>query len=258
MTGDGRRVTALVLAGSRGPDDPVARQAGVTHKALAPVAGVPMLARVLGALRASPSVARIALCIDRAAAPGGIGPDILLVEPGATPSASVALALERLADPLPLLVTTADHALLTPDMVEHLCAHAPDDADACVGLAAATTIRRAYPETQRTYYRFAGEGYSGCNLFLLRTPQARRIAAFWSDMERHRKRPWRLVAAVGPLTLLRFVTGTLSLEAALRQLSKAAGATIRAVDMPFAEAAIDVDKPSDLELAERILAERPS
>lgn len=256
MSSGGRRVTALILAGSRGPDDPVARQAGVTHKALALVAGVPMLSRVLSALKAAPSVARIALCIDRAAAPGDIGPDILLIEPGATPGASVALALERLADPLPLLVTTADHALLTPDMIEHLCARAPSDADACVGLASATTIRRAYPETQRTYYRFAGEGYSGCNLFLLQTPQARRIVAFWSEMERHRKRPWRLVAAVGPLTLLRFLMGMLSLDDALRRLSQAAGAKVRAVDMPFAEAAIDVDKPADLELAERILERR--
>lgn len=251
-----RRVTALVLAGSRGADDPVARQVGVTHKALAPVAGVPMLSRVLSVLRESQSVARIVLCMDRASVPHDIGPDIELIEPGATPSASVALALERLVNPCPLLVTTADHALLTPAMVEHLCARAPTDADATVGLATATTIRNAYPETQRTYYRLAGEGYSGCNLFLLQRPQARRLADFWSEMERHRKRPWRMVAAVGPLTLLRFLTGTLSLEAALRQLSQLAGATVRAVDMPFAEAAIDVDKPADLALAERILAQR--
>jgi CTP:molybdopterin cytidylyltransferase MocA len=75
-------------------------------------------------------------------------------------------------------------------------------------------------------------------------------------MERHRKRPWRLVAAIGPLTLLRFLAGRLTLDAALRRLSRIVGATVRAVDMPFAEAAIDVDKPADLALAERILAQR--
>jgi hypothetical protein len=30
---------------------------------------------------------------------------------------------------------------------------------------------------------------------------------------------------------------------------------VRAVEMPFAEAAIDIDKPADLTLAERILAQ---
>lgn len=256
MTSGERRVTALVLAGSRGRDDPVARQAGVTHKALAAVAGVPMLLRVLRTLRASPAVGRIALCIDRTAIAdvAEIGDDVQVIEPDATPGASVARALAEIADAPALLVTTADHALLTPAMVEHFCAGVPADAEVAVGLASAATIRSAYPETQRTYYRFAGEGYSGCNLFLLRGPRARRAAAFWSEMERHRKRPWRLVAAIGPLTLARFMTGTLGLEAALWRLSRAAGAEIRAVEMPYAEAAIDVDKPADLELAERILA----
>ena len=36
------------------------------------------------------------------------------------------------------------------------------------------------------------------------------------------------------------------------------GATVRAVELPFAEAAIDVDKPADLKLAARILARRAS
>ena len=47
-------MNALILAGSRGPDDPMARAAGVSHKALLPVAGVPMLLRVVEALRALP------------------------------------------------------------------------------------------------------------------------------------------------------------------------------------------------------------
>jgi CTP:molybdopterin cytidylyltransferase MocA len=56
--------------------------------------------------------------------------------------------------------------------------------------------------------------------------------------------------------LLRFLLGALSLEAAMRRLSRIIGATVCAVEMPFAEAAIDVDKPADLTLAERILAQR--
>ena len=64
------------------------------------------------------------------------------------------------------------------------------------------------------------------------------------------------MAAIGPLTLLRFLLGRLTLAAAVQRLSAIIGASIAAVEMPFAEAAIDVDKPSDLALAERILAGR--
>jgi hypothetical protein len=75
-------------------------------------------------------------------------------------------------------------------------------------------------------------------------------------MERYRKRPWRLVAAIGPVPLLRFLAGGLSIDAAAGRLSRITGARVRIVEMPFAEAAIDIDKPADLALAERILAQR--
>ena len=263
MSATDRRCTALILAGSRGPDDPVAHHAGCTHKALVPVAGVPMLLRVARTLRQAPSVGRLVLCIDRPALmhlpepdAAGLLSDVQIIEPGASPSASVRQALEQIPDASALLVTTADHPLLTVAMVEHFCAAVPANADVAVALATTTTIKRGYPDSIRTYYRFGGEGYSGCNLFLMRGPAAAKVAAFWSEMERYRKRPWRLVAAIGPLTLLRFLLGALSLDAALRRLSHIVGATIRAVEMPFAEAAIDVDKPADLALAERILAAR--
>ena len=61
MTG----VTALVLAGQRRGTDPMAAAAGVSHKALLPVAGVPMLLRVVSALRSTPGIARIVVSIDK-------------------------------------------------------------------------------------------------------------------------------------------------------------------------------------------------
>ena len=263
MSAPARRYTALILAGSRGADDPVARHAGQTHKALVPVAGVPMLLRVARTLRQAPSIGRLVVCIDRPTFAqlnetfiADLGPDVANIEPSTTPSASVRRALEELTGALPLLMTTADNVLLSPQMVEHFCAAAPADADLVVALATETTIRRAYPDSIRTYYRFGGEGYSGCNLFLARTSAVMKIATFWSELERHRKRPWRLVAAIGPLTLLRFLLGMLDLEAAMHRLSGIVGATVRTVEMPFAEAAMDVDKPADLALAEAIIGRR--
>ena len=44
-------VAALVLAGSRPGGDPLLASSGLTSKALLPIAGVPMLARVLAALQ---------------------------------------------------------------------------------------------------------------------------------------------------------------------------------------------------------------
>ncbi len=258
---------ALVLAGSRGPTDPVASAVGLPHKALVPVDGVPMLERVVDTLFASHGIEHIILCSDRALAEHGFGPAltraidagrITLAEPKPSPSESVAHVLEGPADEIayPLLIATADHPLLTTPMVEHLLTNAPPSADLVIGLAGAEVIKASYPDAIRTFYRFKGQGYSGCNLFLAATPKARRVVDFWRRMERHRKRPLRLIASIGVLPLLRFVLGRLGIEDALSHLSRRIGAEIGMVDMPFAEAAIDVDKPGDLDLAEAILKSR--
>ena len=74
--------------------------------------------------------------------------------------------------------------------------------------------------------------------------------------EQFRKRPWRLVSVFGPLTLVRFLLGRLDLETATRRASRAIGAAIAVIRMPFPECAIDVDRPADLALATQILERR--
>ena len=257
--------TALVLAGSRGPDDPVARTCGVQHKCLAPVAGVPMAVRVVEALVACPAVGRIAIALEDstliddlpALHPLIAAGRCALLATAATPSLSVQRALDELTDPLPLLVTTGDHPLLTPEIVAHFGAAARSSgADLVAGLTPASAIRKAYPEAERTYLRFRDERYSGANLFAIMAPDGRRAVAFWRRVEQERKRPWRLVRAFGWRSLIGYLLGRLTLDDAMIRASQVVGAQIAAVIMPQAEAAIDVDKPADLALVETILAGR--
>ena len=257
--------TALVLAGSRGPDDPVASAAGVAHKCLVPVAGVPMAVRVVETLAACPGVDRIAVALEDPALlddlpalrPLIAAGRCTLVPTAATPSLSVQRALDELTDPLPLLVTTGDHPLLTPEIVTRFCRAARGTgADFAAGLTPASAIRRAYPGAKRTYLRFRDERYSGANLFAVLKPEGRRAVAFWRRVEQERKRPWRLVRAFGWRPLVAYVLGRLTLDDAMARASRVIGARIAAVVMPQPEAAIDVDKQADLELVETILAQR--
>jgi GTP:adenosylcobinamide-phosphate guanylyltransferase len=253
-------LTAVVLAGRRGGVDPVAAAAGISHKALVPVAGVPMLARVLAALRATPAVTRIVVVIEAPeSALATLPPETLegvqLCPAALSPSLSVAAVLERFG--APLLVTTADHALLTPAMVSHFLAASPPGADATAALARDKVILAAYPGTRRTWLRFRDGAFSGCNLFLLRNaPAAGGAVAFWRRVEQDRKRPLAMIRLLGPLAVLRFALGIMPLSAALKALSRRVGARLAVVEMPFAEAAVDVDKPEDLALAEAILAKK--
>ncbi|MGH6874563.1 MAG: hypothetical protein ACREDW_06070, partial [Aestuariivirgaceae bacterium] len=92
------------------------------------------------------------------------------------------------------------------------------------------------------------------NLYGFNTPAALKILDHWHRVEGDRKRPWRLVRSFGISPLLRYALGTLTLSAAFDAASRTLGLRVTPILLPFAEGAIDVDKPADLELAERILA----
>jgi GTP:adenosylcobinamide-phosphate guanylyltransferase len=244
---------ALVLAGSRGVSDPVAAYADVSDKALIEIGGQTMLARVIAALKAA-GAANIHVSYSSEAVrdeADALGVIPLAAAPG--PSASVSDGLAKAG--APLLVTTADHALLRPEWIAAFLAAIPADADVAAMLARRPAIERDAPPTRRTYLCFADGDWSGCNMFWLATPAADAALALWSEVERDRKRPWRIVRRLGPGLLLRYALGRLSLADALGALGRRVGVTARVVESPSGLAAVDVDKPADLDLVRSILGE---
>ena len=101
---------------------------------------------------------------------------------------------------------------------------------------------------------FREGGYCGCNLYAFVTRTGREAIGFWTRMEQRRKQPARIARALGPLTLLRYLLRRLSLEDAMARLSRLCGARVTFVELPYGEAAIDVDKPEDLAVVEALVA----
>ncbi|WP_293677834.1 nucleotidyltransferase family protein [uncultured Phenylobacterium sp.] len=242
---------ALVLAGSRaGAADPVAAYAGAAHKALIVLQGRTLLARVVGALRDA-EASRIAVVSSHpevrieAARLGVEG-----LDEAAGPSLSVAAAAGHLGTPL--LVTTADHALLEAAWVQRFLADVPVGADVAALVAARATVEAAAPSTQRTWLKLSDGHWSGCNLFYLANERALGVVDLWRRVEAERKRPWRQAQILGAGMLLRYATGRLSLEDAAGRLGELAGVRAAVVQSPFGLASVDVDKPADLDLVRRI------
>ncbi len=257
-----RRLTALVLAGTRAGGDPMAAEARVSHKALIEVAGRTMIERVVGALAGLADVERIVVAIEQAQVLGGL-PGLappscitpistLPAEPGG-PSATLAAAL--VAEGTPLLVTTADNALLQTDWLREFLAACPDDADVVAALARRDAVEAAAPHTKRTWLRFADGDFSGCNLFLLAGPRSAGVIAFWQTLEQERKRPLRMVRRLGLLFALRYLVGRLTLAMAADRIGQlGGGARVAFVALGDGRAAIDVDKPDDLRLVRELAA----
>jgi CTP:molybdopterin cytidylyltransferase MocA len=254
--------TAIVLAGQRPGVDPLADAYGQHWKALVPIDGEAMLSRVAKTLLASPSIAHILIAAQH--------PEALFVgdcawlaqEPRiatAISSSGIAVSVAKFAGtpaaPWPVLVTTADHPLLTPAMVEAMIAGATN-ADVAVGVVSARTLLAAYPGNKRTWLKFAGNHWTGANLFALVCEKARGPLLAWSEVERDRKKAFKLIWHFGPWLAARAATRTITLAGALAKAGRTLGAIVKPVALPFAEAGIDVDKPSDHELATRILRAR--
>ena len=250
--------TAILLAGSRPGVDPFAANYGTDLKALISVGGVPMVARPASALLAAPEVSKVRVLAQqpariREALPEDIR---LTVEPsGATIAATLDAILSDPSTSFPLLVTTADHALLDTGMIADFCAQAKG-ADVAIGLVERAALMARLPDSQRTWLKFRGGAYSGANLFAFGSAKAAKAIALWRSVEQDRKKGWRMIAALGPALLLGWVLRLRTLDQTLSSVSRRLGISVRKVELANPLAAVDVDKNADHALVTAILEGR--
>jgi len=265
MSKKNSKFTAIILAADRSSGDPVTEATGAPCKSLSPVGGVPMVMRVIEALEASSEVDFCILC--------GPSKEIINQSPELsqaltkdsirwmphreTPSTSTYEALQQIDQEKPVLVTTADHALLTPQIVDYFCSQARNtDYDLAVGLASYEMLSKAFPNCRRTVTKLKDGSFCSCNLFAFLTPKSYSAADFWRQVEQQRKKPWRIVSICGWITVLRFLLGQLTMKEGLRRISRRMGLKAGAIMMVQPEAAVDVDTVEDLALANKIIADR--
>lgn len=259
--------TTILLAGDR-PADVLAKQSPGGRKALLLLQGRPMILYVLETLLAAQYVGDIVVVANRVAEiesnaelkalVAAAGGRVSFREGAGSPATSVLKTMEEMRFTGAVLVTTADNPLLSVATLETFCAAVSADPaiEAAVGLARETEIRAAYPNVKRTYIRLGGEGYSGCNLFALTPGAGPKAARAWSEVEGRRKKPWQLILHFGVGTLLRAVCGWLDLEGAMRAVSKSMGLSVRAIILKDPVAAMDVDRPDHIPMANAVLAAR--
>ena len=243
----------LILAGQReGVIDPLCALTGEPCKALIPILGRPMLEYVLDALQA----AGLAPPFHISGCDASVDARTVQSPSAPGPAGSAAAALKSGLS-FPVLLTTADHPLLTPQMIQEFITKAQAaGADFCVGLAEEAVIQPAYPDVKRTYMRFADKAVSGCNLFYIANKDGLAAIEFWKDAQHFRKQPLKLARKISLPLFWRYFRGKLTLGEALDYASKTLGITAAPILMSQPEAAIDVDKPADKTLVEQILSQR--
>ncbi|MFW5634223.1 MAG: NTP transferase domain-containing protein [Erythrobacter sp.] len=259
-----RSVTALVMAGKRsGALDPLAAAAGVAQKAVVPVNGVPMIERVVAAVAACPEVAAIRIVAHDKDEIAAIPAIAALVEEGRLAFAegrfnivdSVLSGAEGVE--FPLLITTADNCLVTPEGYSEFIAKCrAEDAQGAAGLARREAVQEADPLGQTRFYEFSDGGYSNCNMYWIGSRVALAAAEIMREGGQFVKYPRRIIKAFGLMNLVRFRLGWGSKEKLFAQISRRFGFKLVPIVLSDGHYAIDVDNERTLAVTEKILKRR--
>jgi CTP:molybdopterin cytidylyltransferase MocA len=254
---------ALVLAGSRGGIDPVAEVSRKSVKAFAEIGGRPMIERVLSTLHSSGLFDSIQVSLPAGLPLAEECPqldqwiqtgEVIRQNPAASPSESVLEVLERIEDGGTLVVTTADHPLLTVEsLTTFLDRFRAGQAGASAALTSADAIRERYPDMRRTALRFRDGNLAGCNLFAFAGSAGVPVVRFWRQLEQHRKNPLRVARFLGFGALVLYQFRLLTLGGAIRRLEKKTGVNLLAIRLDDPHMGIDVDTPEDLQRVRAIL-----
>ena len=263
------KLSALVLAGTRDSEyDEVAQAAGVSCKAFAHIDNTPMIERVINTLTGNSSIHNIIVSLPKNISIETESPnlnkkienkEIGRIDSDISPVRSILKFIKSSKNDETLLVTTADHALLSANILDNfITQYDSKKYDAAVAVLPLDILVKKYPLLNRTRLNFSDGAFKGCNLFLFKNEQsAEIILKFWQKIEMHRKRPLKMIWALGPFLLLRYAIGQLSLQNALAALGQKTGLKLQAIMLTQPEAAIDVDSRTDLDFVRSIATSQP-
>lgn len=254
------RYRVVVLAAQRdGTLDPLAAEAGVTHKCLVPIGGLPLLSHVLSALGEVGDIDSVRISVENGAAEQ-LRPIAALsglpVE-FTTAADNIADSVYRAAEGAagPVIVTTADNVLLTPAAVRQVMDELAAGSDTAVALARKEAVLAAHPQGQRRFYRFSDGEFSNCNLYGL-SQRGLKLAEAFREGGQFKKNPMRIARAFGLLNLLLLRFALVSLARAMRRLSRRFGVKVTAVVLADGAHAIDVDNRRTYDIAAELLDRR--
>lgn len=259
-------LTALVLAASRkGGQDPLAGRQNKSHKCLIELDGIAMIERVVQMLMDSGCFDRILISIENETPLRELEATRRWLDDG---DIEVVRSAENLADSLislapradqllPMVVTTADNAMHTPELMRDFVAgFLEKGGDAAVAVTTEESVQAEYPDEKIMYFRFRDGGYSFCNLFGIATLGGLEAARIFRTGGQFRKRPRRILKIFGLMPLILYKFRLAGLDAVIRRISKKFGITINMVRLNYGFGPIDIDNEKTFAIGERTLKKR--
>ena len=247
-------IDAVVLAG--GPQDDVALlQPGAPNKAFVEIGGVALVTRVLQAL-ASARVIRRRIVV---APPSMRGDEALALADELRPdgvriSESLRNGVAGLEPRANVLIVASDLPILSAESVLDFIERIERlDADVVYGCVERSVHLARYPEVPHTWARMRDGTFCGGGMVGMKPRALPLLERFIERLGAARKDPFKLASLFGWQMLLRFAARRLTIQQAELRATKILGAPVRAAVSPYPETAVNVDRVSDVALAQRLV-----
>ena len=240
-------MNAVITAGAPIGGD-FAELAGVSFKALAPMRGRTLLDGTIEALH-QVGIERIAVVGGDDVARSCAGRVTRIVPDAGSGAGNVLAALDAWNDDgAPLLYLTCDMPYVDATSLRDFLDRAPRDTLAMPLTEHAQFVQR-FPDAPAAGITLAGERVVNGGVFLIPADASPRIRSFATQLFDARKAPWRMATIAGPLLLLRFMFGRLSIAQLEQRAKDVLHMNVLAVRDAAPELAYDVDVADDYRYA---------
>ena len=245
---------AVILAG--GPIPSALRGVtDATERALISLQGRPLLEHVLESLRGVPPITGL-ICVATPRALESLPSDVRGIASGELLSENLFKGA-RAAKGDRVLIVTGDLPLATGQTwMQFLDGAAVNLLEAAYPIVSKANCDEQFPGGTRTYASLSDGQFTGGNAFLLPRAQLESLETLISEAFAARKNPFALARMLGAGFIARALSKRLSIGDVEEKVSKMIRCRAGAVQMSDASIAFDVDKPSDLETAARVLQAR--
>lgn len=249
---------AFILAGGRAPW--LMETAGTDIRALAPIHQKRMIDYVLKAMLDSKRFRKIVIAIETDAInalEGTLPENVFLCPAGKDLPATCIAAANFLTndDNVKILGVCDDVPMLTPEALKDFldqCEKYPE-AELYYPIIPKADCLRLYPEAKRTYGKLADGTFTGGNMMMAPKRVMLQCQTKAEEIFERRKNPLKLGSWLGWSFILKLVCHLLTVKAAEKRTSELLGVKCKAIITSYPEIGMDVDKPTDLQLAEKYL-----
>lgn len=173
--------------------------------------------------------------------------------------AGISKVLEINPDSQQVLLVSSDIPAINSAIVDWLINQTQtSDFDIYYNVISREVMEARYPESRRSYTKLKDMAVCGGDMNVVKARTVTTNEELWEKIINSRKNVFKQASLIGYDTLLLLMLRQISLDQAVRLVTKRLSITGQAIVCPYAEIGMDIDKPHQLEIIRRDLTSRIS